>query len=331
MHSLDKKSDRVFFTIQRLHSLCLSFQGKHTSANSDQVLITLRRMSFPSAPASAPSAANWLRWRSISVCYGAVLREAAARVLLHVAPTLRALFQAGLSASLVLARSLVPLLLLLLVCLVAAEGLLPTAFPVARLVERLLCVRRSLLHAALQLLPVLNILHFLALSVRHARVGRLTLMRDSRISVADIAVAVWAFRLALFHSLEILLLLQRLLNKLILKNGTYLALRVDGSGARLTRDPFRGHAHLVRVLQVQVLLRLAVLNRSLTPLLVDRRLLLRLGRQLTIARVVLVMEAALDAGRHGLPPALHLFHLMHAHLRDASHARIACVVWLLNL
>ena len=81
-------------------------------------------------------------------------------------------------------------------------------------------MRRSLLDAALKLLTVLDVLNLLVWPVWHARISRLALVRDSRIIVADVAVATRAVSRAFLHLLKILLLLKCLLDKLVFKDAS---------------------------------------------------------------------------------------------------------------
>ena len=177
MHSLDKKSDHVFFTIPRLHSLCLSFQGNHTSANSDQVLDALRRMRVCAAAASITSAADRFRRRCISISYGAWLRDSSARILLHVAATLGTLVQARLGPAFILAASSL------------LAPFLGRVIPSGCLEELVVSMRGSFLDPTLKLLPMLDVLDLLVRTIGDARIGRLALVRDSRIGIANVAVA----------------------------------------------------------------------------------------------------------------------------------------------
>lgn len=171
------------------------------------MLDVLRWVCVRTAAAGIASAADGLIWRCISIRTRVGLSRTASRILLHVAPALRALIKARLGATFNLARGhlVAPLL-------VSAVG--------TRLMEGLLSMRRSLLDAALKLLTVLDVLNLLVWPVWHARISRLALVRDSRIIVADVAVATRAVSRAFLHLLKILLLLKCLLDKLVFKDAS---------------------------------------------------------------------------------------------------------------
>lgn len=171
------------------------------------MLDVLRWMCVCTAAAGIASATNGLIWRCISISSRVGLSRTASRILLHVAPTLRAVIKARLGATFYLAWG--GLVAPLLISAVAVGTML---------MEGLLSMRGSLLHAALKLLTMLDVLNLLVRPVWHARISRLALMRDSCIGVANVAIATWAISRAFLNFLKILMLLKCLLYKLVFKD-----------------------------------------------------------------------------------------------------------------